>query len=81
MGYGLFVSLVTNILLPSTMSIGGFLLISQIMIINAICHSPIEVEFHSFKEILNVVSNRSVRMGLANAYNNHRRQLRDRNYR
>jgi hypothetical protein len=81
MGYGLFVSLVANIILPSTMAIGGFLLISQIMIINAICHAPIEMEFHSFSEIFNVVFHRSVRMGLANAYNNHRRQLRDRTYR
>lgn len=49
LGYGFFVSLVSNVLLPSTMSIGGYLLISQWMIINAICHSPPAVEFNSFE--------------------------------
>jgi len=43
LGYGFFVSLFANVILPSTMSIGGYLLLSQIMIINAFCHTPPEV--------------------------------------
>jgi hypothetical protein len=43
MGYGAFVSVVTNIMLPTSMSIGGYLLISQWMIINAFCHTPPEI--------------------------------------
>ncbi len=40
LGYGLFVSLAVDILLPSSMKTGGYLLISQWMIINALCHTP-----------------------------------------
>lgn len=45
MGYGAFVSVMSNVVLPSSMSIGGYLLISQWMIINALCHSPPNIEF------------------------------------
>ena len=51
MGYGFFVSLVANLILPPSMSIGGYLLLSQWMIINALCHSPPKVEFDSFSSI------------------------------
>lgn len=48
LGYGFFVSLMTNIVLPSSMNIGGYLLISQWMIINALSHSPPHKKFTSF---------------------------------
>ena len=68
-------SIVTNVLLPSTMSIGGYLLISQMMIINAFCHTPPEVEFNSFAEIFNILGKRSERRKLKSAYNIHRKLL------
>ena len=45
MGYGTFISVVTDVLLPSSVSIGGYLLISQWMVINALYYSMPEVEF------------------------------------
>ena len=52
LGYGAFVSIMTDIILPPSMSIGGYLLISQWMIINALYHSPPKIEFNSLSEIL-----------------------------
>lgn len=81
LGYGLFVSVVANIILPPSLSITGFLLISQWMIINAICHSPPEIEFHSFQEIWEVLTTPEKRRRLKSAYNIHRRQLKNVSYR
>ena len=46
-GYGFPVSFMVTILLPSSMATGGYLLISQYMIINALTHSPPQVLFTS----------------------------------
>lgn len=43
LGYGAFVSIFANVILPPSMSIGGYLLISQWMIINALYHTPPQV--------------------------------------
>lgn len=48
LGYGFPVSFITNWLLPPSFSIGGYLLISQYMIVNALCHSPPNITFKSF---------------------------------
>jgi hypothetical protein len=81
LGYGAFVSITTDILLPTSVSIGGYLLISQWMIINALYHSPPEVEFTSFADILNIFKG-DERKKLPSAYNIHRQKLRsDRAYR
>jgi hypothetical protein len=40
LGYGLFVSIMVNIVLQNTISMAGYLLMSQWMIINAMIHSP-----------------------------------------
>jgi hypothetical protein len=45
LGYGFFVSLICNMILPSSLARGGYLLISQWMIINCTLHSPPEAEF------------------------------------
>jgi hypothetical protein len=58
LGYGFFVSVVTNVMLPPSMSIGAYLLISQWMIINALYHTPPKVEFSSFSEIYKIITNR-----------------------
>lgn len=47
LGYGFPVSFITNWLLPPSFSIGGYLLISQYMIVNALCHSPPKITFNS----------------------------------
>jgi hypothetical protein len=77
MGYGAFVSVVTNIMLPTSMSIGGYLLISQWMIINALCHTPPDIEFNSLGEIIKVLTKSEERRKLASAYNIHRKKMRD----
>jgi hypothetical protein len=40
LGFGAFVSIATDIILPSPLSISGYLLISQWMIINALYYNP-----------------------------------------
>ena len=75
LGYGAFVSIVANVVLPPSMSIGGYLLISQWMIINALYHTPPQIEFHSFREILDVLYSREKRRRLPSAYNIHRTRL------
>lgn len=75
LGYGSFVSVVTNVMLPPSMSIGGYLLISQWMIINALYHTPPQKEFNSFAEIYQVLSSREERRRLPSAYNIHRNRL------
>jgi len=76
LGYGAFVSVVTNIILPTSMSIGGYLLISQWMIINALCHTPPIVEFNSFADIIRML-NPEERKKLPSAYNVHRKKLKE----
>ena len=61
MGFGLFVSFMANIVLPASLSISGFLLISQWMIINAIIFTPPDKDFSSLDEVWLYVSNRSKR--------------------
>jgi hypothetical protein len=80
LGYGFFVSIVTNVMLPPSMSIGGYLLISQWMIINALYHTPPQKEFNSFAEIYEVLSSREERRKLPSAYNIHRSRLNERGY-
>ena len=75
LGYGFFVSLITRIILPGSMGIGGYLLISQWMIINALYHTPPQIKFNSFEEIYNVLTNRDERRRLPSAYNIHRDKL------
>jgi hypothetical protein len=74
MGYGAFVSIVTDVLLPSPFSIGGYLLLSQMMIINAMCHTPPTIEFNSFGDIFKALKDRKK---LGSAYNVHRLKLRE----
>lgn len=81
LGYGFFVSVVTNVMLPPSMSIGGYLLISQWMIINALYHTPPHKEFSSFDDIRKVLFNREERRKLPSAYNIHRENLKERAYR
>ena len=75
LGYGFFVSLATRIILPSSMAIGGYLLISQWMIINALYHTPPQIQLHSFEDIFRVLTNRDERRRLPSAYNIHREKL------
>jgi hypothetical protein len=75
LGYGFFVSITTNVMLPPSMSIGAYLLISQWMIINALYHTPPQKEFSSFSEIILVLTNREERRKLPSAYNIHRDRL------
>ena len=76
MGYGAFVSITCDILLPTSLSIGGYLLISQWMVINALYHSLPEVEFNSFIDIVQIFKGDS-RKKLNSAYNIHRLKLRE----
>ena len=46
-GYGLPVSFIVTMVLPSSMATGTYLLISQYMIINAMAHSPPHAIFTS----------------------------------
>jgi hypothetical protein len=39
-GFGMFVTVVSDLLLPKTLSTGAYMMISQFMIINALLHSP-----------------------------------------
>ena len=54
LGFGAFVSILTDALLPSSVAVGAYLILSQWMIINALYFSPPQVEFNSFGDILNV---------------------------
>lgn len=74
MGYGAFVSVVTDVLLPSPLSIGAYLLLSQMMIINTMHHTPPAVEFNSLGDIFKALKDRRK---LPSAYNKHRKSLRE----
>jgi hypothetical protein len=56
LGYGAMVSVLTNVFLPPSMSIGAYLLLSQWMIINAIIHSPPANKITSFAMLVQVVT-------------------------
>lgn len=75
-GFGAFVSILTDALLPSSVSVGAYLLLSQWMIINALCFSPPEVEFHSLADLTKVFKGEE-RKKMASAYNIHRQRLRE----
>lgn len=45
LGYGLFVSVVCNFLLPPSLARPAYFLLSQWMIINAVLHSPPSTAF------------------------------------
>lgn len=77
LGYGFFVSFITNLPLPPSLSIGCYLILGQWMIINAILTSPPEIEFTSWGQIYRAVTNYDERRKLINGYNIHRRKLRD----
>ena len=53
-GFGSFVSILTDALLPSSVAVGAYLILSQWMIINALYFSPPEVEFNSIGDILKI---------------------------
>ena len=53
-GFGAFVSILTDALLPSSVSVGAYLILSQWMIINALCFSPPEATFKNFSDIANI---------------------------
>ena len=80
-GFGAFVSILTDALLPSSVAVGSYLILSQWMIINALCFSPPEIEFNSFGDILMIFKG-DERKKMHSAYNIHRKKLRgNKNYR
>lgn len=76
LGYGFVVSFICNLLLSGIYSTAAYLIISLWMLINTIVYSPPEVDFRSFKDIIDVLKNYRKRKTYKNAYNIHRAKLR-----
>jgi len=54
LGFGALVSITIDIVIPSYLSISGYMLISQWMIINALYYNPPAIEFNSFADIVKI---------------------------